>query len=113
MKYLLLIVLFVAASFKGFSQDHTIAYTTIELILNYMPETKQIETEVATYSQQLQKELAEMEQVGQVIIAKYTQLQQNGGSKAELAIYEDLSSARLRRLERLIPLIKDILEEPD
>jgi outer membrane protein len=84
MKYSILILIFVFASLRGIAQDHTVAYTTIELIMNYMPETKQVEKELADYKQQLREELEVIAHEGKAIITQYQNAEKNGASEDEL-----------------------------
>ena len=45
------------SSFKLVSQDLKIGYTNVEYILTFLPETKQVQSEVSAYGTQLQNQL--------------------------------------------------------
>ena len=45
------------SSFKSVSQDLKIGYTNVEYILTFLPETKQVQSEVSAYGTQLQNQL--------------------------------------------------------
>ena len=52
-----LIVIINISSFKSVSQDLKIGYTNVEYILTFLPETKQVQSEVSAYGTQLQNQL--------------------------------------------------------
>ena len=52
-----LIVIINILSFKSVSQDLKIGYTNVEYILTFLPETKQVQSEVSAYGTQLQNQL--------------------------------------------------------
>ena len=55
-KFKLIIILFFL-SFFTFGQDIKIGYTNVEYILSFLPETKQVQSEVQAYGTQLQNQL--------------------------------------------------------
>jgi len=52
-----LFVIINISSFKSVSQDLKIGYTNVEYILTFLPETKQVQSEVSAYGTQLQNQL--------------------------------------------------------
>ena len=52
-----LFVIINISSFKSASQDLKIGYTNVEYILTFLPETKQVQSEVSAYGTQLQNQL--------------------------------------------------------
>ena len=54
---LLIISILLLFSFNTFSQDIKIGYTNVEYILSFLPETKQVQSEVQAYGTQLQNQL--------------------------------------------------------
>ena len=52
-----LFVIMNISSFKSVSQDLKIGYTNVEYILTFLPETKQVQSEVSAYGTQLQNQL--------------------------------------------------------
>ena len=56
-KILSLFVIINISSFKSVSQDLKIGYTNVEYILTFLPETKQVQSEVSAYGTQLQNQL--------------------------------------------------------
>ena len=54
---LLTISILLLFSFNTFSQDIKIGYTNVEYILSFLPETKQVQSEVQAYGTQLQNQL--------------------------------------------------------
>ena len=52
-----LFVIINISSFKSISQDLKIGYTNVEYILTFLPETKQVQSEVSAYGTQLQNQL--------------------------------------------------------
>ena len=52
-----LIVIINISSFNSVSQDLKIGYTNVEYILTFLPETKQVQSEVSAYGTQLQNQL--------------------------------------------------------
>ena len=55
---LLTISILLIFSFNTFSQDIKIGYTNVEYILSFLPETKQVQSEVQAYGTQLQNQCA-------------------------------------------------------
>ena len=54
---LLIISILLMFSVNIFSQDIKIGYTNVEYILSFLPETKQVQSEVQAYGTQLQNQL--------------------------------------------------------
>ncbi len=52
-----LFVIMNISNFKSVSQDLKIGYTNVEYILTFLPETKQVQSEVSAYGTQLQNQL--------------------------------------------------------
>ena len=52
-----LFVIINISSFKSISQDLKIGYTNVEYLLTFLPETKQVQSEVSAYGTQLQNQL--------------------------------------------------------
>lgn len=52
-----LFVIMNISGFKSVSQDLKIGYTNVEYILTFLPETKQVQSEVSAYGTQLQNQL--------------------------------------------------------
>lgn len=52
-----LFVIINISSFKSVSQDLKIGYTNVEYLLTFLPETKQVQSEVSAYGTQLQNQL--------------------------------------------------------
>lgn len=52
-----LFVIINISSFESVSQDLKIGYTNVEYILTFLPETKQVQSEVSAYGTQLQNQL--------------------------------------------------------
>ncbi len=76
---LLPLVLFVwAQTATPTKKPHRIGYTNLELVLSYMPEAQQVESELRTYEKKILEQLNIKQAYLQTKIEEYTELKQQG-----------------------------------
>lgn len=124
-KYILFVLLGLVAS-VGYSQTVTkIGYTNVELILQYMPETKAIETELSKlekaissalevkqkYYQQKLIEFMEYKQSGKPLSPENEKLATTELQKLESEIQKGVAEAENRLMKRRMDLLKPVQDK--
>ena len=99
-------ILLLSLSTSGFSQVK-IGYTNIELILAYMPETKSVESQLATFQKKLSEQLKTKDDYAQAKLQEYMEM-----SEANRLSPTD-KEAREKELMKLDGEIKKLAEESE
>ncbi|MFT5857928.1 MAG: outer membrane protein [Flavobacteriaceae bacterium] len=86
MKNIILPILVVLLSVTSFSQEVKIGYTNIELILAYMPETKEIKKKITNFSEEQSSVLSVLKNE---IIGQKKQRDRPGIKEADIALFND------------------------
>jgi outer membrane protein len=104
-KYIILLLIAVAA--QGLWAQK-IGYTNVELILNYMPETKAIEKEISNIEAAIEKQLEVKQKYYQQKLIEFMEYKQSGKP-----LTPEMEKAAMTELQRLEGEIQKSLEEAE
>ena len=76
-KNIITLMLLIGFAVSGFAQDVKIGYANIELILVYMPETKTMNQQLATYEKKLAEDLQSRQTYAQTKLEEYQEFIQS------------------------------------
>jgi outer membrane protein len=107
-KYILMFLLAIAGMGVQAQAVTKIGYTNVELILGYMPETKNIESELAKLEEAIQKQLEVKQKYYQQRMMEYMQAKQEGKLTPEL---DKVAVAELQKLEAEIQKGLELAEQ--